>query len=57
MFSSVDELRESVQRWLADERRRKAVANAGFNRVRDDTYARRAETILERTGLVVGAAS
>ena len=54
-FSSVDELRESVQRWLADERRRKAVGDAGFNRVRDDTYARRAETILERTGLAVGA--
>jgi hypothetical protein len=31
------------------------VARAGFERVRDDTYARRAATLLERAGVVEAA--
>jgi hypothetical protein len=53
-FGSADELREAVERWLPDARGRASVAAAGFARVRDDTYARRASEILERTGLTVG---
>lgn len=50
------EVPDAVDRWLADEAAREAVARAGFNRVRDDTYARRACTLLERSGVVVEAA-
>ena len=56
-FDGVDELREAVARWLPDTRGRAAVGAAGFARVREDTYARRACMILEATGLAVGAAS
>ena len=55
-FSDVDELRAAVARWLPDTRGRSAIATAGFDRVRDDTYARRAGVMLEVTGLAVGAA-
>ena len=55
-FSNVDELRAAVARWLPDARGRAAVGAAGFARVRDDTYARRACAMLEVTGLAVGAA-
>jgi spore maturation protein CgeB len=53
-FGTREELIESVARWLADASRRARVAHAGFQRVRDDTYARRACTMLERAGLTVG---
>jgi spore maturation protein CgeB len=50
-FETVDELRETVARWRGDAPGRAVVAHAGFARVRDDTYARRACTILERVGV------
>lgn len=55
-FSGTDELRDAVARWLPDIRARTAIAAAGFARVRDDTYARRASTVLQTAGLVTGAA-
>jgi len=55
-FADVDELRDAVARWLPDVSRRTAVAAAGFARVRDDTYARRASTMLQTAGLAAGAA-
>ena len=56
-FGTEDELREAVARWRADAKGRAIVARAGYERVRDDTYARRAGTILERVGLVTAVAS
>ena len=56
-FGDVDELRAAVAQWLADPRGRASVAAAGFARVRDDTYARRAGTMLEAIGLAAGVAS
>jgi len=53
-FDSVEELREAVAQWLGDPARRSEVASAGYARVRDDTYARRACMILERVGLATG---
>ena len=50
------ELRESVRRWLHDDGGRASIARAGFERVREDTYARRACTLLERSGVGVEAA-
>jgi spore maturation protein CgeB len=55
-FDGVEELREAVAQWLGDPARRFEVASAGFARVRDDTYARRACMILERIGLATGVA-
>jgi len=55
-FSDVDELRAAVARWLPDARARTAIAAAGYARVRDDTYARRASTMLQTAGLVTGVA-
>jgi spore maturation protein CgeB len=55
-FSDASELRSAVARWLPDARGRSAIGSAGFARVRDDTYARRACVMLEATGLTVGAA-
>jgi len=55
-FSDIDELRAAVARWLPDARARSAIAAAGYARVRDDTYARRASTMLQLAGLVSGAA-
>lgn len=55
-FSDVDELRAAVARWLPDARARAEIAAAGYARVRDDTYARRASTMLQTAGLVTGAA-
>jgi len=55
-FSDIDELRAAVARWLPDARGRAAIGAAGFARVRDDTYARRACVMLGVTGLAVGAA-
>lgn len=52
---SIAELRESVDRWLQDPQGRASVARAGFERVREDTYARRACTLLERSGIAVEA--
>ena len=54
-FSGVDDLRDAVARWLPDVRARTAIAAAGFTRVRDDTYARRASTMLQVAGLATGA--
>jgi len=56
-FDTVEELRQTADRYLTDVRARRAVAAAGFARVRDDTYARRASEILERTGLMAGVAT
>lgn len=53
-FDSVESLRESVARWLPDADRRAAIARAGYERVRNDTYARRACVMLERAGIVAG---
>lgn len=55
-FETVAELKVAVRVWLADARGRARVARAGYERVRDDTYARRASTILERAGITAGAA-
>ena len=55
-FSDIDELRAAIARWLPDARARSAIAAAGYARVRDDTYARRASTMLQIAGLVSGAA-
>ena len=54
-FSGIDELRAAVARWLPDVRARAAIAAAGFARVRDDTYARRASTMLQTAGLATEA--
>jgi spore maturation protein CgeB len=53
-FSDVDELTDAVARWLPDVRGRSAIAAAGFARVRDDTYARRACAMLQVAGLGAG---
>ncbi|HEX6048003.1 MAG TPA: glycosyltransferase [Gemmatimonadaceae bacterium] len=50
-FDTIDELCDAARRWLADDAGRSRVARAGFERVRNDTYARRATTILERVGV------
>jgi spore maturation protein CgeB len=50
-FDGIDALRDRVRHWLADAAGRERIARAGFERVRDDTYARRASTILERVGV------
>ena len=54
-FESANELRDTVAWWLDDGPGRARVAQAGYERVRDDTYARRACTILARAGVAVGA--
>jgi spore maturation protein CgeB len=54
-FDSLDSFRESVARWLSDRDGRTAIARAGYERVRDDTYTRRACLMLERAGVVAGA--
>jgi len=54
-FETVEELRVAVRTWLDDAAGRTRVARAGYERVRDDTYARRATTILERAGVTAGA--
>jgi spore maturation protein CgeB len=56
-FAGLEDLCDAVTRWLPDPQGRAAVARAGFARVRDDTYARRASSILDRVGLAVGAGS
>jgi spore maturation protein CgeB len=47
-FGNADELRERMHAALADPQRRRQIADAGFERVEHDTYARRAQTILDR---------
>jgi len=54
-FDTMRELREAVDRWLGDASGRATIARAGYERVRDDTYARRACTLLERAGVGVEA--
>jgi spore maturation protein CgeB len=56
-FDGVDELRAAVDRWLADGRARSEVARAGYARVRDDTYARRAAAVLDAAGITMGVGS
>ena len=56
-FSTADELREAVARWLPDLHGRERIARAGFARVRDETYARRACVILDRAGLAISVGS
>ena len=53
-FGSVTELCDQARRWLDDREGRDRVARGGFERVRDDTYVRRAATVLERAGLAAG---
>ena len=53
-FDSVDSLRDAMARWLPDRHGRTAIARAGYERVRDDTYARRACVMLERAGVAAG---
>lgn len=55
-FTTTEELCDVVDTSLKDPSKRARVANAGFQRVRDDTYARRACTILESIGLAAGVA-
>jgi hypothetical protein len=45
-FDTPEALRAQVKNLLADRSRRKALAEAGWQRVRDDTYERRAKEIL-----------
>ena len=52
---SPSELGDAVARWLRDAPTRARIARAGYERVRDDTYARRACTMLERAGVGAGA--
>jgi spore maturation protein CgeB len=54
-FDSAESLRDAVARWLRDREGRAAIAQAGFERVREDTYARRACVMLERAGVIAGA--
>jgi len=54
-FESDEELRERVAQWQIDGPARARVAHAGYERVREDTYARRASTILERAGVTAEA--
>jgi spore maturation protein CgeB len=54
-FEGDAELRERVAQWLVDGPTRTRVAHAGYERVREDTYARRASTILERAGVTAEA--
>ena len=54
--ASAAELPAAVERWLGDGAGREAIAHAGFDRVREDTYARRACTLLECSGIEVEAA-
>lgn len=54
-FDSPAELRDAALRWLADEAGRRRIAAAGLERVREETYARRAATILEQAGVMAGA--
>ena len=54
-FDSLQSLGEAICRWLPDREGRATVARAGYERVRDDTYTRRASVMLERAGVVVGA--
>ena len=49
-FSSPRELREVCLRLLADDETRSAIAEAGWQRVKEDTYARRAAQIVRRLG-------
>jgi glycosyltransferase involved in cell wall biosynthesis len=49
-FSTPRELRESCLRLLADDETRTAIAEAGWQRVKEDTYARRAAQIVGRLG-------
>ena len=56
-FDGVDELRAAVDRWLTDRRGRVAVARAGYARVRDDTYARRAAVVLDTAGIAMEVGS
>ena len=50
-FSTPDELRAHVAWSLAHPEERARIAQAGFDRVRDDTYATRAEQILDSVGI------
>ena len=54
-FDSVESLRDAVERWLPDREARASIAHSGFERVREDTYARRASVMLERAGIIAGA--
>jgi glycosyltransferase involved in cell wall biosynthesis len=45
-FSSPSELREACLRLLADDQTRATIAEYGWQRVKDDTYTRRAEQIV-----------
>lgn len=49
-FSSPRELREACLRLLTDDEARTGIAEAGWQRVKEDTYARRAAEILRRLG-------
>jgi spore maturation protein CgeB len=53
-FETADELRAAVARWRNDAAGRATIARAGFERVRNDTYARRASTILDRVDFATG---
>ena len=54
-FSTTDELCDEVQRWLGDSAGRNRIAHAGHERVRGETYARRAAMMLERAGVTAEA--
>ena len=54
-FGTAAELRGQVSWWLAHPEERSRVARAGHDRVAAETYARRAERIVETVGMSVGA--
>ena len=54
-FSTIEELCDKIDRWLGDRAGRDRIARAGHERVRGETYARRAATMLERAGVAAEA--
>ena len=54
-FGTIEEMCDQVDRWLGDGPGRERIARAGFDRVRGETYARRAATMLERAGVTAEA--
>ena len=54
-FGTIEEMCDEVGRWLGDHAGRDRIARAGFERVRGETYARRAAMMLERAGVTAEA--
>ena len=52
-FGTIEEMCDQIARWLRDDAGRRRIARAGYERVRGETYTRRAATMLERAGITV----